>query len=217
METQNAIPILSYPLVNENVALTKKATELNGIINALYSGFSPAVGDYFMGLGKVGANTASPAALVANTLYANPIFVPQKMTFDYIAVQVTTTHNGQHIRLGIYNFVAGLPTTLLADLGVITLGAAASFSTLAITLTLAAGIYFTAYISDSSTVQLGKVVNNWFCARGWTADTNGYAQHGQLSKAAVGYAALPNPFPATPTVIASGNFTWTGLRIASIP
>ena len=79
-----------------------------------------------------------------------PILVREPTAFDRIGVSVNTTATDRYVRLGIYTADdSGAPDKLLLDAGTVYLGLAGDRS-VTINLALAPGLYWLAYVSDSS-------------------------------------------------------------------
>jgi hypothetical protein len=103
-------------------------------------------GRYYLGLiseWAVGTN------ITANRLYAYPYVVAEDVTFASVSVEVHTLQSG-NIRLGIYNILDGLPTTLIQDFGTVSTSTTGIKTISSINLTLAAGIYAVACVASSA-------------------------------------------------------------------
>jgi hypothetical protein len=118
---------------------------------------APLIGRF---TGIVGASGFGAAALSSNTqnsitcqLYP-PIFLPMTMSFDLITVyvNVAATDVGGVFRLGVYN---SDPSSLAPSTKIIEAGSVSAettgFKTIAINLTLTAGLYFTAIAFSAPT------------------------------------------------------------------
>jgi len=139
-------------------------------------------------------------ALAANQLEAFPIVVSRDMTFDRIAIEVTTLADPSNIRLGIYNNGTNLyPGTLLLDAGAVS-GATTGVKTITISQQLVKGIYFLAIVADATPTVRGLAVT--VPLLGLRA-TLLYAVEQQW-RAAFTYAALPNPFTSGGTLRTDG-------------
>lgn len=155
-------------------------------------------GQYYRGAGAFQAYT-SGGAIVANTLYAFPLWIPRAMTLDRIAVQVTA-QAGQKVRLGIYNDGTNLyPGILVKDAGEITLSST-GVKTIDIDPTaLTKGLYWVACVSDGTPSLRMEITYEYILGvgaanfstfyRGWTVSHT--------------YAALPDPFTAGGSLNAS--------------
>ena len=139
------------------------------------------------------AHGSAKIQITADRLYGGLFVISRTMTFDRIAIQVTTLAAGKSIRLGIYNVGTNLyPGTLVLDAGVVS-AAATGVKTITISQQLARGIYFTAFISDGTptlecpyavVAPLGGHPTNFAVTNfaGWYKDDS--------------YGALPDPLPA---------------------
>jgi hypothetical protein len=102
---------------------------------------------------------ASNSSLVAalNTAYFLPLVVPSQTTFDRIAIRTSGTFSGSGVaRLGIYNDTNGQPSTVVLNAGTVAPVAAGAGYEITINQTLAAGIYWLAFVS-----QTNASVNNY--------------------------------------------------------
>ncbi len=94
--------------------------------------------------------TAGASPLVANIIYATPIFVPKRTTIDGIAATVTTGSAGA-ARLGLYFEENGIPTDLVIDAGTIDTTSVSDTLVASISDTvIEAGWYFAAWVSNST-------------------------------------------------------------------
>lgn len=110
-------------------------------------GYRSSPATYYMPFGtRPGAATT---VLVASRIYYMHFPVMAKATFVRIGVNVTTGASGKVIRLGVYNWANGQPTTLVLDGGTVD---AASVATVEATInvTLEPGHYALAFISDGT-------------------------------------------------------------------
>ena len=147
--------------------------------------------------------------LAADTLYGIPFTIRGDTPIDRIAFEVTTLDAGISIRLGLYaesTAVRGEPGVRLEDLGLIS---AASTGIKAITVAptrrLGPGRYFVAIISGSAVVAFRAFSAASSAELGWAGGAADF-QAASLSTVWRGAlagndeaAALPDPFPATPT------------------
>lgn len=135
--------------------------------------------------------TAAANALTANKLYAVPFVVARAMTFDRIAVQVTTLAAGSSIRLGIYNDGTNLyPGALLLDAGEVS-AATTGVKAITINQALTKGLYWLALVSDGAPAI-------YFSYWGWAGlgkvATNFSDEQYRYWSVSFTYAALPDPF-----------------------
>lgn len=143
------------------------------------------VGNYHPG----GITSGSGVALAANRLYATPFFVARKMTFDRIAVNVTTGAAGA-MRLGVYNDSAGAPGSLKSDCGTVDTTNVAVVA-VTISLQLTKGWYWLAGVCDAtpsiskSAGSILKVPLGYNATNAISEIVGGYKAHT--------YGALPDP------------------------
>lgn len=94
--------------------------------------------------------TATTVAYGANALRAMPFVVPKTITIDRIAMEITVAGSvGSLVRIGIYDSSNVLPLNLILDAGTIA-GDSATFQSITINQTLAAGLYWLTWISNSA-------------------------------------------------------------------
>jgi len=94
-----------------------------------------------------GAQNQANVALVANRLYAVPVFVEQDTPIDTLAINVASGTG--NLRFGVYYPTSsGLPGALLSEAG--TVAVTAAFKTVSASITLPAGYSFLALESDST-------------------------------------------------------------------
>lgn len=90
----------------------------------------------------------SGAAVTANRLYAIPHIVGATTTFTRIGIRVTSAIAG-NARLGIYNWAAGVPTTLVLDCGTVSTSSTGD-KEITISQSLAAGVYALGVVFDAA-------------------------------------------------------------------
>lgn len=107
-------------------------------------------------VGRVG-NPAGNAStvLASNTLYAYPLVMDGSDTWTSLNIYVITAGTAANCRVGIFNSSGGLPSTLLLDAGVITVGLTGQKTTSAISQTLAVGIYYAVVVCDGIVTLAG--------------------------------------------------------------
>ncbi|HEY0751425.1 MAG TPA: hypothetical protein VGD26_09720 [Chitinophagaceae bacterium] len=137
-------------------------------------------------------------ALVAGTLYANPLYVGEETVFNQIVITLTNAGSaGSVVRLGIYKSERLVPTTLIVDGGAVS-SATSGVKSVTINTTLSPGLYWVVAVTDSTVSQcravtaaiqdhflkFGQSVNDWY--------------DGNVSDCwrMTGYVAA-NPLPAT--------------------
>lgn len=91
---------------------------------------------------------SSGAAVTANRLYAIPHVVGETTTFTRIGIRVSSAIAG-NARLGIYNWAAGVPTTLVLDCGTVSTGTLGD-KEITISQSLAAGVYALGVVFDAA-------------------------------------------------------------------
>ena len=153
-------------------------------------------------------------ALVADKLYALPFVVARSMTFDRIAMEVTTLVDPSNIRMGIYNNGTNLyPGTLKLDAGTVS-SATTGIKAITINHQLTKGLYWIVCVSDDVPTVMAydktlfpiglKLTDFTYDRAGWYADHT--------------YGALPDPYPAGADIDyfgASARAPIIALRLAS--
>lgn len=150
-----------------------------------------ATNRYYYGLGYVPASGSSVQA--ANRLYFKPFVVTEETTFTRVGFEVTTGAAG-NARIGIYNFVNGIPTSLITDFGTVDTGTTGN-KEVTISETLSPGIYAIATVFNATpdVRELTKTnsITDWYVGLTNTTDTTtagGYGSHT--------YGGLPSTFPS---------------------
>jgi len=168
-------------------------------------------GEYIQTL--VSETVAEDLVLVANHLYAMPFLVSRAMTFDRIAVQVTTLAAGSSIRLGIYNDGTNLyPGALVSDAGEVS-AATTGVKAITINQALTKGLYWLALVSDGAP----KI---YFSFWGWAGlgkvATDFVSESYRYWDLAFAYAALPDPFTAGGSAVSARSKPGIFMRLASL-
>lgn len=143
---------------------------------------------------SMGATTT--VAMVAHTLYASPVYVPNTVTASGIGVEVTSGSAGTNARLGIYRdstSTPGTPGALLLDAGTIS-GTSATYASIVISQSLTPGWYWLAIVSNVAITVRALTTANSMHALGFSSGTDTTTHTGV--SVARGYAALPDPFTA---------------------
>ena len=154
-------------------------------------------------------NTGTTVSLAADTLYGIPFTIYADTPIDRLAVEITTLDAGSAIRLGLYaesTSQRGEPGARLEDLGTVS-SASTGIKTLTISPTrrLGPGRYFFALIASSAVVAFRAHAAAGAAELGWPGGTADFlaASLDTVWRGALAgndeAAALPNPFPATPT------------------
>lgn len=130
-------------------------------------------------------------AIAANTLYAVPFKVEQRVTLVVIGVEITSATAG-NFRLGIYNDSNGVPGSLKHDAGAVAMGAAAGFKSITISVTLDPGWYWLAAVADAAPTCRASNATNARHDLGFASGTA--TTVAILWSVAFTYAALPDPF-----------------------
>jgi len=68
------------------------------------------------------ATSLQNITLYPGRIYYIPIFISETTTYIRIGINVQTADSGKLARLGLYNFTAGLPGTLILDAGTVSVG-----------------------------------------------------------------------------------------------
>lgn len=136
-------------------------------------------------------------APTANTLRAIPLIVPDTMTFDAIAINVTTLLSG-NARLGIYADNGNLyPGSLVLDAGTVST-TTTGVKSITINQTLNPGLYWLVLVSSAAPTIRCFAVASMIPIMGFD-NTLGTAP-GLFYTVAFTYAALPGTYPASATV-----------------
>lgn len=149
---------------------------------------------YYLGscIKNMGIPTTVGAQVLANYLFAMPIYIPTTMTFDQIGFNVWTGAAG-HARIGIYADDGNVhPGALIFDSGEIDVTVAGE-KIVVINQTLAAGLYWLALVSEVAPKTYAYPSTSAFAPRG--QNTLSSVNRGSMCVAQA-YAALPDPCPA---------------------
>ncbi len=167
------------------------------------------VGNYYAG----GITEGSGATMTANRLYANPVFVARTMTFDRIAIDVTTGSAGA-ARLGIYNDDGtGLPGSLVSDLGTVD---TTSTALVAITISqqLTKGWYWLAAVFDATPSITKEQLTYIVAPLGLNATTFSIQVCGFKAHT---YGSLPDPYGTMTTFVGvAGTHPFIAIRVLSL-
>lgn len=157
--------------------------------------------------------SATAAAILANTLYAMPLWIPVKSTWDTIALKITAGSAGA-ARLGIYlDNGLSVPSTLLVDFGTVVTTNVATVTIGSLARQLERDHYWLALISDATpTVTKGTTPLSSAHLGAPVADI-GTQNRGYTANLA--YGALPATFPAATLTTTAPPLL--ALRLASIP
>ena len=115
--------------------------------------------DFQQMLGTVGAGTYSVPGWyffdttnqqqVSGVLYYIPVFVAATTTYDRIAIQISSPSGGTSCRLGIYDWLNGLPDSLVLDAGTVSAGSSGN-KAIAISQVLDRAYYFLTFVCDGA-------------------------------------------------------------------
>jgi len=160
-------------------------------------------------------NNNTGNALVADRLYARPFMVGKTTTFERIGCNIITAAASSSIRLGIYNFENGLPTTLVLDAGTID-SSTTGVKEITISQQLTPGAYAFAWVSNGTPTPIstgapgtGDIEYFWGAPDTSTGATIRQAYY------AFTYAALPANYSSSVTYDTSNNPAAVFLRDAS--
>lgn len=136
----------------------------------------------------------SAQAHTLNTLFAYPLFIDSRVTFNQVAVEVTTAVASSTVRLGLYTMSStGTPNELIADWGTVdtsSLGA----KTITIDQTLFPGTYFLTHVAQGGAPGLrSRPVNYPFYGNGTTTGNFNGTSYNQTATVT---GALPSTFGA---------------------
>jgi hypothetical protein len=99
------------------------------------------------------ARGADVFTAVVSTTYYSPIYIPETITVDRLAIGTTSAHSGSAVvRLGIYNndTATGKPSTVLLDGGTVTTPAGTASVNLTVSQSVSPGIYWLAFNSQTA-------------------------------------------------------------------
>ena len=139
-------------ITNGAGSITIAASGGSGGGAATQGGFQSSATALYPGWGLTGSS-GSTFVPTANRVYYAAFVVGQSTTFTAIGINVTTLQATKVARLGIYNWSGGKSTTRVLDAGTVSLGTTGVVE-IAISQTLAAGVYSLAFIADSSTADV---------------------------------------------------------------
>jgi hypothetical protein len=137
-------------ITNGSGSITIASTASGG--GQTQGGFQSSATALYPGWGLTGSS-GSTFVPTANRVYYAAFVVGQSTTFTAIGINVTTLQAAKVARLGIYNWSGGKSTTRVLDAGTVSLGTTGVVE-IAISQTLAAGVYSLAFIADSSTADV---------------------------------------------------------------
>lgn len=170
------------------------------------------IGNYFQGIQYGTTLSGGTQVLAIDTLYATPIIIPRTMTFDRIAINVSTAEAGKNAYLGIFaDDGNAAPGALILDAGTVSLAAVAVVAAV-IDQQLDAGMYWSCVLANSTTAALQRATTYAWNPRGFQSGF--YPVTGCY--AAQAYGALPTPFPAETDWVSSIPYA-IPLRVSSIP
>lgn len=139
----------------------------------------------------------SSGALIADRLYAVPLWVPRAMTIGDLVIQVTVVDVGLSCVLGIYNDGDNLyPGTLLVDGGEVSVNDVALVAA-AVDTAMTKGLYWLALLSEGTPTI--KNYETTYPILGFRSTDLGYRETGWI--ATLNYqSTLPDPFTASGTL-----------------
>jgi hypothetical protein len=133
---------------------------------------------------------AGTLALVVDTLYAMPLYVPVTAFCQAIGISVTAGAAASSIRMGIYADSGGLPGDLIVDAGVVS-GVNTSEVALALTNWLRPGWYWLAVLTDGTPTVRGLAPGISLLGHATNIDSTVGSPGVSVAQA---YGALPTPF-----------------------
>ena len=213
--TTGALTLGTVPASQGGTGATALGFGLNVTSTTLNGGLSisglPPTGRWWGGFTQ-GFTATSTIALTVDTLYVVPYYIPDTTTLIRIAVKVqTAAAAGKLLRIGIYNWANGVPTSRVLDAGTI-LADTIGLKEITISQQLTPGWYGLAVVSDGTPTLFGALLNvqTLGAAIGGTdADIGAGTATTQMSRAFT-FAALPDPW-GTP-VYANANAPFIIMR-----
>lgn len=151
--------------------------------------------------------------LVADRLYSRPFMVGAQATFTRIGVRISAADSGKVIRLGVYRWENGLPTSLVFDAGTVSAGSTGD-AEITISQALAPGVYAFALISDGTPTVFcpGNNIQGVAALTGDAATDSSMVTRGFYYTQS--YGALPANYDTAPTADNTNNVIGCWLRIA---
>jgi hypothetical protein len=159
-------------------------------------------GEYMLTWGLGGPTTSATIAIADRLSATYPVVVSRPVTIDRLAIKVTVAATaGKKARLGIYRFGANCyPGALVKDYGEVAVDST-GIKVIDFDQALSKGLYWMVFISDGTPTCI-HCYNSPSPLGPRSSDLN-YKMHA-FYKLAVGYGALPDPFPAGATMAADG-------------
>jgi hypothetical protein len=154
-------------------------------------------GSYF---GTTAGYTTGTDNITADYLFAFPVCIPFNQNITRISINVTLGAAG-NARLGIYDSAAGLPANLVLDAGEVDVSST-GIKTIAINQTLS-GFHFVAITSDVAPTLSSHTHAGQGESMGYAAVTGSMTSRCYHARS---YAALPDPFGASPTLATGETF-----------
>lgn len=99
--------------------------------------------------------SAGTATVPADRLFALPFYPGRSCTLTSAAVNVTLALVGGNIRMGLYNADAGVPSTLVADYGTVTVGVTGIRQISGLSTVLRPTLYFFGVVRQGGVLNLG--------------------------------------------------------------
>lgn len=140
---------------------------------------------------QISAGGTATLVVTAGLQYAIPFIVINPVTLTLIGIEVTAFATG-NVQLGMYADSAGVPGALAFDAGNVSTGTANGFKQIAISQTLAAGLYWLSGIFSATPTVRALTTANSFHQLGFSSGTD-TTVHTALTVTQA-YGALPNPF-----------------------
>jgi len=148
------------------------------------------------------ASPTGTTAVEAGRCYAMPFIVGGNETFTRIGINVTTLSAG-NARLGIYNFVDGVPTTLVLDAGTVSTGSTGEKEA-TISQALSQGVYALVAIFDATPTLTGLAADTGMVGGIIGGESYSQIDHGIYETRS--YGALPSSFTVSGRVAGSESF-----------
>jgi len=140
-----------------NLAATVSLEQVAGITRGVGGGYIS--GRFNFGQAIVSPDGTGTLVVAANTLYFMPFVVAKRTTFVILGVNVQVAAAGAFARLGMYNWANGVPTSLIFDVGNVSVDAPIGNKESTISQTINAGYYALAFLCSGTPTILTSTLS----------------------------------------------------------